>query len=340
MRFFLSLIVTAFLITFSTQLMSQDNPAKKEQPEGWSKGAGIGLDFSQLLQINPKQGAGQNRLGLGGAVNFFAKYKKERFAWDNIVNWQFGVVKLGSGLLLTGENIPFQKSIDELRFDSKIGYKTDKTSKFFYAINLSFISQLSPTYAGTADFPGNFLSDITNTGRNPIADLFSPATITLSAGIDYKPTDKLSIFYSPVALKSIIVANDSIADDQAGEAVASVHGNPWRSPTDFDNTFLQFGSLIKIGYAENFLDNRLTYSFNLTLYSNYLQDPQNLDVDWTNEFAISLFKSLQLTATLNIFYDHDVYVQITDFDAPNNIAGLGRRVSITEQILVKYNVIF
>jgi hypothetical protein len=71
-----------------------------------------------------------------------------------------------------------------------------------------------------------------------------------------------------------------------------------------------------------------------------LRNPQNIDVDWTNEFAIEIFKGLQLAVTVNVFYDDDVRVQITDYDAVGGVSGLGKRVSLTQQLLIKYNLIF
>ena len=48
----------------------------------------------------------------------------------------------------------------------------------------------------------------------------------------------------------------------------------------------------------------------------------------------------QATMLLNVFYDHDVMVQITDNTAPNGVNGLGRRVSLTQQFLLKYSLVF
>ena len=36
----------------------------------------------------------------------------------------------------------------------------------------------------------------------------------------------------------------------------------------------------------------------------------------------------------------DMLVQVTDFDQPNGVSGLGKRVSLTQQILLKYAVVF
>jgi len=38
-------------------------------------------------------------------------------------------------------------------------------------------------------------------------------------------------------------------------------------------------------------------------------------------------------------YDHDILVQITDNNSLDGISGLGRRVSYTQQLLLKYSLI-
>lgn len=326
---------------------------KSEIPDGWRQGAGLGVDISQLLQINPKVGAGQNRIGFGGAFNYFAKYKKKRLNWDNTVAWQFGVQRLGSGFIAQGttERIPFQKAIDELRFNSKVGYKTSENSKFFYAANLSFLSQLTKTFEGPNSYPGFYLSDITDidtsyTGNPLLSKFFSPATITLSIGMDYNPTEDLSIYYSPVGGKFIVVADDQIA-------ARGVHGNTVKGTPvnglypEFNNVDAQLGSLLRINYSENYLENKINLTSVLTLFSNYVREPQNIDVEWNSEVNITILKKIQVALLVNVFYDHDVKVQITDYDFPSGIRKdpegnpvTGRRVSLTQQLLIKYATTF
>jgi hypothetical protein len=332
-------LLPAMLLFAAATAFAQEEKADSLPPKPWKRTAGLGLDFAQLFQLNPRQGAGQNRIGVGGAVNMAAAYKKERFAWDNVALWQFGIQRLGTGVVAQGnvdKKIPFQKAIDELRVNSKIGYAMSKDSKLFYAADVSFLSQFTATYAGDETFPGNFLTDIVGSGAN--SKLFSPATITISAGFDYKPSKKLSVYYSPVGGKFIVVGNDAIA--QLG-----VHGNPVTRDAignviDYKKTFAGFGSLLRLSYADKFINERMTYGAGMVLFSNYLDNPQNIDIDWTNQFNFSIFKGLQATLLLNVFYDHDVLVQITDNTAPNGVSGLGRRVSLTQQFLLKYSLVF
>lgn len=335
-KLYLLLLLTCFTVKIS---YAQETAAPMpDTVKAWKTGAGFGFDFAQLLQLNPRQGAGQNRIGLGTATNFFANYKKGRIAWDNLATWQFSLQKLGSGPLTPGTKIPFQKAIDELRLNSKVGYKTSDTSKFFYAADFSFFSQLTPTYRGTTAYPGNFLSDISGTNATPLSEFFAPATITISAGMDYKPTPQLSIYYSPFGGKFIIVTNDSIAS-------TGIQGNPVTKNAsgtivDFQNVSAQLGSLLRVNYTDKYFKERFTFTSSLLLFSDYLQNPENIDVDWTNQLALNIFKGLQLALTVNAFYDDNIQVQITDNDAPNGVSGLGKRVSLTQQLLLKYNVVF
>jgi hypothetical protein len=314
----------------------------QQEPESyWNSGAGIGLDAAQLLQINPRVGAGQNRLGFGGAVNAFAKYSRRRLVWDSQGNWQFGVQRLGSGVIGSGAEvkIPFQKGIDKFQLESKLGYKITESGRLFFATNANLISQLTPTYLGTESYPGNFLTDISGLNATPQSAFLSPADLGLSAGIDFKPTDNWSIYYSPLAARVIIVAKDEIA-------ALGVHGNPVTKDAtgtivSYRNADVQMGSQFRVAYRNKFAQGKLNYTTALQLYTNYLKDPQNIDLQfWNNEFALQLFKNFQLNMTINMYYDHDILVQITDYSSPNGVAGLGRRLSVTQQLLMKYAITF
>ncbi len=349
----ISLLFVLFAFVATTAFAQDDAPEVKE---GWDTGLGIGLDFAQLLMYNPKVGAGENRIALGGAANFFANMKKGKHSWDNSASWKIGAQKLGGGQFFANPDVkqPWQKSIDELRFDSKYGYAVTENKKWYAATELSFLSQVLSTYAG------NYMRDITGTDAHPIAQFFSPGTITYSVGIDYKPNDNFSFYYSPIALKMIMVMDDEIADDQAFDADGiglgtSVHGNPWRSGTDFDNVLFNVGSLAKAQYQAKLWENkdgdpRVLFKTYLTLYFDYLQGQKrdenpdyktHVDVDWGTETSLNVYKGLSIVLTTNLFYDWDVPVQETDYSRVGGVTGnLVRKPSFVQQLLIKYAITF
>ncbi|MFK7906514.1 MAG: DUF3078 domain-containing protein [Chitinophagales bacterium] len=328
-----SLLLFAFLSLFySSFSAAQTEVVTDSIPKYWTKGAGIGFDLGQLLHINPTVGGGLNQIGFGSSVGYFANYKKNRVAWDNTIFWQFGIQKLGSGVLPSGKKIPFQKTIDNLQVTSKVGNKTKEGSKFYYAAELNFNSQFLPTY------PGNLLRD-TSTVENTslIAKLFAPARIQLATGIDYKPNQKVSIFYAPLAYKSVLVLDDDIAR-------LGFHGNPVRYENDvvveFRNVDHQFGSFAAVNYSDTYLNQKVVLTSKLNLFSNYLDHPERIDIDLNANIAVNLFKNIQLSMMLRLFYDYDVLVQKSDFNTSTEQWEIGRGVSFAEQLLIKYNVTF
>lgn len=308
--------------------------AKEEKKEGWFRTAGLGLDAGQLNMINPRVGAGENRINFGGAANVSLNYKKGRIAWDNGAAAIFGVQKLGSGIVaLGGTKKPFQKSADELRLNSKVGYSIKPGGKLYLAGDLSALTQLTPTYKN------NLLSDINNKGINDVvSQFFSPAIITFAVGLDYKPTPKLSFFYSPISLRGTIVQNDDITlrPSKAG-ATQNLFG------VDVDkNSLFDLGSLARGVYTNKFLKDKLVVNSNLGLFGAY-KSGKGIKVDWANQIAWDLFKGFQLGLNVNVFYDKNILVQVSDNNGVGGIkrdakgdAILDSKPSITQQLLLKY----
>lgn len=333
------------LALFASNLRAQEATAGKDTSY-WKRGAGFALAFDQLLNINPRQGAAQDRLGFGGGINVFGNYQKDRVAWSNLGQWNFGVQRLGTGVVRIGNanaNVPFQKSLDELVINSKLGFKTSQNSKLFYAADFNFLSQLTPTYQGGSSFPGLFLTNVQ--GSSLLSKLFAPAIVNLALGVDYKPSNKFSLFYSPLGAKWIFVRNDEIA-------ILGVHGNPVEKNAEgqiisAQKTSAQLGSQLRAVYTNKFVGDKLALTSNLLLFSNYLANPQNVDVDWRNSLSWTLFKNFQLGLLVNFFYDDDMNMFTSDFNAINGIEVgangqpvTGPRLSVTQQLLLKYAVTF
>lgn len=312
--------------------------------EGWTIGAGIGLDLSVLTVINPRAGAGENRIGLGSNTSIFANYRKGRLAIDNTGGLSLAIQRLGRG-----ENIPFTKNIDLLNASSKTGYQASENSKFFYSLLVTFQSQLLPTY------PDNELGNRDDITRKEISKFLSPANIGIAPGIDYKHDEHLSVFFSPAAIKLIVVADDSIAIrgvDYTGSAPVSAFGlelddknnNGLIEEGEVKNLDFQVGGLLRATYQNKFFNDRVAFQSVLSLYSNYLRDPQNIDVEWTTQTNFVIFKGISVAFTTGMYYDHDILVNFDkDGDVNTGVNGyeaFGRRIHYTQQLTLQYNHVF
>lgn len=313
----------------------------------WDKTFNAGLDLSSLLQINPKVGGGESQLGFGGALSFLANYEETRLSWTNSISLNIGVQKVGFGN--TNIENPLQKSIDQFRVNSRLSYAAGlllPKSNFKYTADFSFLSQFTKTY------PGNFLSEpdpslVNGSSTSAISKFLSPGQLTFSLGLDYEPTDQFSIYYSPAALKVVMVLDDDIADslaiinnDPTFCSGRGLHGNPIDCTTRLvSNSDVQLGSQLKLRYIDNFPNSRISIRSELSLYSNYLNQPEKIDVDWVNELSLTIFDGLQLSLWTNLFYDYDIPVQKTEnLQIIENT--LVRGVSFTQQILLRYTAEF
>ena len=327
--------ILLFLVAILAANFVQANNTKMESDTSWKRTAGIGLDLGQLAMINPKIGAGESRINIGGAATFALNYKKGNIAWDNNLGAILGVQKLGAGLSIgTTTKKPYQKSADELRATSKIGYSIKKDSKWFIAADFSMLSQLTPTY------DNNLLSD--RSGKGAVAEFLSPAIFTAALGLDFKPTPNFSIFLAPISWRGVMVKNQGIATrviaaTTVGESFGLAKGASLNSSAGF---------LTRAIYTNKYFDKKLVLNSNLALFGSY-KASGGIKMDWANQIGWNIYKGLQLSLGVNAFYDKEIKVQVTDNNAVNGIKQdasgkpvLEARLSAIQQLLLKYTATF
>lgn len=342
MKAFQTLFALFILLTVITRSYAQETaPATPPQDtSSWTIGGGIGLDLAGMGLLNPKVGSGGNRIGLGGLGTLFANRKEDKWFWDNGLSLQLSTQRLGK--TSANQSSGFQKNLDVLRLTSRYGHQL-AGGKWFVAADFFAQTLLLKTYSS------NYLTPVNDNDR-VVAKFFSPVQVTLSPGINYKPDAHLSFFYSPSGIQLIYVADDSIAR-------TGVHGNDVTrgangSITEYKKSFLGLGSEFKAAYNNKYFGDRLSVTTGLRLFSNYLKEPQNVDVLFSNNFSILLFKGLSLDLLGEYFYDHDVKVQkdvngdgvyevtVNGDGTTSGPDRLGRGGQWTGAFLIKYNMIF
>lgn len=323
MKHLLTILFFTPLLAFSQagdDRLKELQDISKKEGEGWVTGGALGLDFAQLSMINPRIGAGDNRIALGGLGNIFTTYTKGKNSWNTTLSVQLAVQQLAGN--------DWQKSLDLFRINSKYAYQTNN-EKWAYATLLTFETLTMPTY------PNNFLKKQQDSDLIQ-AEFLSPARLEFSPGIDYKPSAIWSFFLSPISYKLIYVGNQDIAN-------LGLHGTKLKDdniPGIFEKSFHQAGGRLVSNYKNKFLREKIVYTSRLDLFSNYLKNPQNIDVLWQNDLGWQIWKNFSLNFLLEAFYDHDIEVQVK---RPSEIlpnGQTGRRVSWTQALLLKYNVLF
>ncbi len=319
---FVVVLLTCFTLSLSAQkvLDAKDNVKEmakaKEAKEGWTKIGGFGADFSWLSLIHPRSGSGDARFGFGGLLNYSANLVKDKLIWDNRLGLQLSVVQVG--------NTALTKATDVLQFTSQAG-KQIGTGKWYAAGLFDLQSQFIPTYGK------NFLTAKPK-GETKTYELtgglFSPATIRFAPGVIYKPNPNLTVLYSPVALKAIVVSNLKLAKTGNFFPLDPLKPN---KKADF-----QVGSELRFDYINKFLDGKISYAGTLDLYSNYLRDPQNIDVEFYNSLDFFIVKNFSINFKSDWFYDHDILV----FKDNDSVKPTHRDVFIRNALLIKYSRAF
>ena len=321
------LLLVAYILPFSLNAQAGDDrlkelqDASKKEGDGWVTGGAIGLDFAQLSMANPRIGSGDNRIAFGGLGNIFSNLTKGRNTWTNNLSLQLAVQKLA--------DIDWQKSLDALRFNSKYGYQSNN-AKWTYTVLLTFESLAMPTY------PGNYLKNQEESDMVQ-AKFLSPFRLEVSPGMEYKPNPHFSFLLSPASYKLIYISDQDVAD-------LGVHGTKLIDDTDpalgYEKAFHQVGARLVGKYQNKYLNDKVSFSSKLDLFSNYLDNPQNIDVLWQNDLGWQIWKSLSLNFLLEAFYDHDIDVLVERPSEALPDGEVGKRVSWTQALLVKYNYVF
>ena len=247
----------------------------------WLYGGDASLSFAATSLINWLIG-GEDQIGIRPTVNLFANYKKGKRTFENYAVLAYGILKTGERKAV--------KNDDRLHYTAKLGHQI--SPRWAYTGALLVRTQFAPgyTYAG---------ENITS----KVSDFLAPINLYLSVGIDYMPNKNISCMLSPMMGRATFVRSDSstviIASgmmtketDAQGQQIQVPHHSRY-----------EFGGGALIRLNGNLFQNKVTYNSQLELFSNYLEDPQNMEVLWMFETKILLYKNITANWHLDVKYD-------------------------------------
>ena len=116
-------------------------------------------------------------------------------------------------------------------------------------------------------------------------------------GMNYNSKEDFACFISPATIKSTFVLDEKLSS--AGEFGVD-SGNIFR---------VEAGGYLNFSYQKNqdFLGlNDLGFKTNFSLFSNYIESPQNIDITWETLTSYKLKKVLSITFSSYLIYDHDI----------------------------------
>ena len=285
----------------------------KDTVDGWKKGGYFSLNGSQVSLTNWVAG-GQNSVSINSLFGVYANLKKGSMTWENSLDFGYGLMNQGEKLF--GTNEKWIKTDDRLDITSKFGRKASK--EWYYAALTNFRTQTTAGYGEDNDF-------------TEISGFLAPAYSITAIGMDYKPEMKegseFSLFIAPITAKLTFV-NDTILANAGSFGVDKAFVDAQTGLYNPGKKFRpEFGGYMRMKYKTKLAEN-ITFTTKLDLFTNYLNNPSRIDVNWENLLEIKLWKFLSATISTQLVYDDDVNVRFTD--GMGNETGNGPRVQFKE----------
>jgi len=282
---------------------------------GWNTGGVAALGITQTSFTN-WSGGGQNSLAGNALFSVFVNYKDSFNTWDNSLDLAYGLIKQGK----EGDVLKTDDKIDLLSKYGRVAF-----GNWYYAAMGNFKTQFAPGY--------NYPDDTTL-----VSDFLSPAYILVAAGLDYKPDNTFSLFIAPVTAKFTLVNNEELANRGAFGVEPAVLDSNGLVVTPGETFRSEMGGYVRAHRQRDVVEN-VTVNTKLDLFSNYLENFGNIDVNWEVLLALKVNRFLTATLSTQLLYDDDVHTVIDENN--NGIPEVdGPRIQFKEVLGVGFNYKF
>lgn len=254
-----------------TMQPNQSESTQSEPTSGvWTRGGNISLLFNQAAFNKDWTGGGSNNYGGNLTINYDANYKAGDWTWDNKFLFDYGINKI------SGQDS--RKTTDRLSLNSLLGKQATETWYFSFFVN--FQTQIARGY------------DYDATPKLLKTKFMAPGYLSFGPGMLWKKSDNLKVNISPATAR-IVFSSREFTDKGAHFGVEK--GKTSR---------FEFGASVN-AFARLTLCENITMENTLALYSNYLDKPQNVDIDYTLGLVMKVNDFISANFVFQSIYDHD-----------------------------------
>ena len=275
-------------------------------PNAWGFGARGNLLINQVALSNWQAG-GESSLSGTVSINLSAKKSFGRWVWDNRLDLRYGHQWLGDRSVKTDDLIDLNTRLDRRLSD-----------RLSISLMLAFRTQFAQGFE--ASVPDIFVSDF-----------LAPAYTNMGVGLTYKAGQKLSLFFSPSTAKWTLVNNGRLADNGAFGVEAAQVDSSGNVISPGKRSRFEIGGYMNV-LLTTVVAKNIDFRSKLDLFSNYLNKPQNIDVNWENTLNLKVNEYVTVQLVAHLIYDNDIV--FTD------INGRGPRTQFRESMGVGLNYAF
>lgn len=284
-RFFITILFLFSGVQFTTAQGNNVNNeiSEDEEPEGWVGEGTFTLFFSQVAFNNEWTGGGTSNYSGNTTISYNLNYTKGKISFDSRLLVDFGMTQ--------NKDEPFQrKTSDRLEINSILGLKVEENSRWSYSWFVNFRTQFAKGFEYTD-----------NEGvveRKEITRFLSPGYVQFGPGFLWKKSKNIKINITPATVRFTLIdpKYTRIEDYKEGAYFGVKKGESYR----FD-----IGANVS-GYFKFKLFKNVETEQIITLYSDYLDYPENVDIDYTANFVMKINKTLSTNLVFQAIYDDNV----------------------------------
>lgn len=285
MKFTLKTVAFSVLFIFQNNIsQSQIQTKLQDSISNWEKKNAVGFDISQIAFMNWSAGGNTSISGLLKG-DFTRKYSNQNIKWLNELILRYGVNKQ--------DGVELRKTDDAFQLNSTFGYRKDTVSNWYHSAKFNFNTQFTNGYS----YP--------NTDK-AISKPFAPAYLFLGIGAEYVNKEKkYSLYLSPLTQKTTMVLDQTLADQGSfgvDKATYDANGNLISKGKKSKN---ELGALVS-GIHKNEVYKNITLENKLSLYSDYINNFGNIDVDWQMSVDLTVNEYVRANIGSHLLYDDDI----------------------------------
>lgn len=246
----------------------------------WTDTLKVGIIFNQSAFNAEWMGGGTS--SIAGDVNmvYNLNYNTDKWIWDSRFAAIYGLTKLEESEFL-------RKTSDRLEIHSTVA-RAITNSNWNFSFFTNFRTQFTKGYQYAENQLGEEI-------RTEYTRFFSPAYLQAGPGLLWKKNDNLKINFAPATARLIFV-NDKFT------TIPGYEDGAYFGLDEGSTTRFEFGASVA-AYAQFELMKNVNMEHILSLYSNYLEDPQNVDIDYTLNMVMNINKYLSTSLVFQAIYD-------------------------------------
>lgn len=272
------LAFTLVVVTFNINAQEKENDVP---PNGWTTDGNVQLLFNQSAFNKEWTGGGTSSIAGNITLNYEENYRYNNFSWTNRIFADYGLTKVRDDQFI-------RKTSDRLEINSVAGYQLEN-SNWYYSFFTNFRTQFDKGY----DFITN--PETQEATRIETTNFLSPAYLQVGPGFMWKKNENFVINIAPATGRFIFV------DSKFTSGPDYVDGEYFGVNAGKSSRF-EFGASLS-GYLQFQIMEDVVMENSLNLYSNYLENPGNIDIDYLMNLEMGINQYLSANLLFQALYD-------------------------------------